>query len=370
MTHRHPEADGRARRTSCSSAKEISVATSSSPPTGRDRRARPGAARLPLRLRREPGRRRHPDRDQGRDRHEGGPTTAGSKMLESYVPVYDATVTARCKARGLRAARQDQHRRVRDGLVDRELRVRAVAQPMGPDARAGRLGRRQRGRGRRPASRRGRSAPTPAARSSSRRRSAATSACVRRTARSRRYGVVAFASSLDQVGPVAKNVRDCALLYSIISGRDENDSTTVDVPRGRAAAARDGPEGRAHRRAEGAERGRRDRARRARRRARGDRARGVARRGGRGVLAAALGRLRPRLLLPGRPGRGVVEPRALRRGPLRAALAGRRLPRDGDEHARTTASATSRSAASCSARTRSRPATTTRTTRRRSRCAP
>src|SRR4029078_9303467 len=45
-----------------------------------------------------------------------------------------------------------------------------------------------------------------------------------------RYGVVAFASSLDQVGPVARTVRDCAFLYSVISGRDENDSTTVDVP--------------------------------------------------------------------------------------------------------------------------------------------
>ena len=45
-----------------------------------------------------------------------------------------------------------------------------------------------------------------------------------------RYGIVAFASSLDQVGPVTRNVRDNAILYGIISGRDENDSTTVDVP--------------------------------------------------------------------------------------------------------------------------------------------
>src|SRR4029079_7494625 len=43
-------------------------------------------------------------------------------------------------------------------------------------------------------------------------------------------GVVAFASSLDQVGPVTRNVRDNALLYRIISGLDEHDSTTVEVP--------------------------------------------------------------------------------------------------------------------------------------------
>jgi aspartyl-tRNA(Asn)/glutamyl-tRNA(Gln) amidotransferase subunit A len=45
-----------------------------------------------------------------------------------------------------------------------------------------------------------------------------------------RYGVVAFASSLDQVGPVAKTVRDAALLYSVIAGRDPADSTTAELP--------------------------------------------------------------------------------------------------------------------------------------------
>src|SRR5207237_8606622 len=45
-----------------------------------------------------------------------------------------------------------------------------------------------------------------------------------------RYGIVAFASSLDQIGPIAKTVRDCALLYRIVSGRDPCDSTTVELP--------------------------------------------------------------------------------------------------------------------------------------------
>jgi aspartyl-tRNA(Asn)/glutamyl-tRNA(Gln) amidotransferase subunit A len=54
-----------------------------------------------------------------------------------------------------------------------------------------------------------------------------------------RYGIVAFASSLDQVGPVTKTVRDNALLYGISSGRDECDSTTVDVPPVALPAAED-----------------------------------------------------------------------------------------------------------------------------------
>ena len=43
-----------------------------------------------------------------------------------------------------------------------------------------------------------------------------------------RYGLVAFASSLDQVGPITKDVRDCATLLNIIAGHDEKDSTSYN----------------------------------------------------------------------------------------------------------------------------------------------
>jgi len=44
-----------------------------------------------------------------------------------------------------------------------------------------------------------------------------------------RYGVTAYSSSLDQVGPVTQNVEDAAILYDIISGHDEKDSTSANV---------------------------------------------------------------------------------------------------------------------------------------------
>lgn len=44
-----------------------------------------------------------------------------------------------------------------------------------------------------------------------------------------RYGLVAFASSLDQVGPITKDVRDCAMLLNLIAGHDEKDSTSYDI---------------------------------------------------------------------------------------------------------------------------------------------
>jgi len=45
-----------------------------------------------------------------------------------------------------------------------------------------------------------------------------------------RYGLISYANSLEQIGPLARTVRDCALLLSVISGHDDRDSTSVDLP--------------------------------------------------------------------------------------------------------------------------------------------
>jgi aspartyl/glutamyl-tRNA(Asn/Gln) amidotransferase subunit A (EC 6.3.5.-) len=45
-----------------------------------------------------------------------------------------------------------------------------------------------------------------------------------------RYGLIAYANSMEQIGPLAGNVRDCALLYSVIAGYDPRDGTSLDLP--------------------------------------------------------------------------------------------------------------------------------------------
>ena len=81
-----------------------------------------------------------------------------------------------------------------------------------------------------PAARRGRSAPTPAARSASPPRCAAIVGLKPTYGAVSRYGMIAFASSLDQAGPFTRDVTDAALLFGAMAGQDPCDSTSVGLP--------------------------------------------------------------------------------------------------------------------------------------------
>ena len=139
-----------------------------------------------------------------------------------------------------------------------------------------------------------------------------------------RYGMIAFASSLDQAGPFTRDVTDAALLFGAMAGKDKCDSTSVGLPgpvelprRTDLQGVRLGvPEELS---GEGIEPGvlavvHRD----ARPRPRAGRDR-------RAVPAPARP-ARAERLLPDRPGRGVVQPRALRRRPLRLPRGRRARP--------------------------------------------
>ncbi len=106
----------------------------------------------------------------------GVATTCSSRILEGWVPPYDATVVQRLAARRRRHGRQDQPRRVRHGLVHRELGLRPHPQPRRPQPGCPAARRAARPPRSPPASPRSRSAPTPAAPSASPPRCAAWSA--------------------------------------------------------------------------------------------------------------------------------------------------------------------------------------------------
>ncbi len=159
----------------------------------------------------------------------GVETTAGSKILSGYVPAFDSTVAERCKDAGLRLLGKTNTDEFAMGSSTENSAFGPSRNPWDPARVPGGSG--------------GGSAAavtaglTPWALGSDTGGSIKQPSALCGNVGLRptygsvsRYGIVAFASSLDQVGPVAKKVRDVALLYSIISGRDPRDSTTAELP--------------------------------------------------------------------------------------------------------------------------------------------
>ena len=159
----------------------------------------------------------------------GVETTAGSKILAGYKPVFDSTVAARCKEAGLPLIGKTNMDEFAMGSSTENSAYGPTRNPWDPE--------------RVPGGSSGGSAAAVAAGLAPWALGSDTGGSIKQPAALcglvglrptygtvSRYGIVAFASSLDQVGPITKTVRDCALLYRVIAGRDQEDTTTVELP--------------------------------------------------------------------------------------------------------------------------------------------